>query len=99
RRIGDAERQRARAGRREQRVAVSVVAARALDDVLAARDRAREAERGHRRLGARRDEPDAVVARQRPEDAPGELRLLDRRRAEDRPAADAAADAADDARV
>ena len=48
--VGQAERRDAGAGLDEQAVAVAVVAALELDDLVAAGRAAREAERGHRRL-------------------------------------------------
>ena len=54
RRVGDAERQRARPGLHEQEVGVAVVAALELQDRRAPGEAARHADRRHRRLGAAR---------------------------------------------
>ncbi len=77
-----AERERARARLHEQRVGVAVVAAFELDDAGAAGEPAREAERGHRRLGARGHEPHERHARQRLAEQLRELDLERGRRAE-----------------
>ena len=58
-----AERERARARLDEQRVAVAVVAAFELHDLRAAGEAAREADRGHRRLGAGGHEPHQLERR------------------------------------
>ena len=58
------EGQRARARLHEQAVAVTVVAALELHDLAAAREAAREAQRGHRRLGARGHEAHHLDRRQ-----------------------------------
>ena len=50
--VGEAERRDARAGSSEQAIGVAVIAAIELDDAVAASERAREPQRGHRRLGA-----------------------------------------------
>jgi hypothetical protein len=52
RRCRHAERQRAGAGLDQERIAVAVIAAFELHDLLAAGVAARDADRGHRRLGA-----------------------------------------------
>ena len=69
-----AERERARARLHEQAVAVSVVAAFELHDLAAARVAAREPQRRHRGLGARRDEAHELDRRQQ---AAERLRHLD----------------------
>ena len=51
--VGDAEGRRRRSGLRQEGVAVAVVAALELDDLVAAGEPAREAERAHHGLGAR----------------------------------------------
>ncbi len=69
-----AERERARSRLHEQAVAVPVVAALELHDLAAARVAAREPQRRHRGLGARRDEPHELDRRQQ---AAERLRHLD----------------------
>jgi len=77
--IGKPERRDARAGPREQSVAVTVVATRELHDARAAGRGARDAERAHRGLGARRDEPEHLDRRVSGDDGLGELDLERRR--------------------
>ena len=74
-RRGDAERREARAGGGEQRVGVTVVAARELEDPVAAGGAAGEADRAHRRLGPRGDEAHLLDRRHRVDDLLGELDL------------------------
>jgi hypothetical protein len=62
-----------------------VVATRELQDPVAARARAREADGAHRRLGARRDEPHLLDGRHGVDDLSRELHLALRQRAEARP--------------
>ena len=78
----DAERREPGARAREQRVGVAVVAAGELEDAVALREAAREPQRAHRRLGARRDEPHLLDRRHRVGDLRGELDLRLGRRAE-----------------
>ncbi len=87
-RVREPERRDARARLHEQEVGVPVVAARELDDRLAAGERARKPQRAHRRLGARGHEADELDARQRIADEPRELELERARRAEARTTAD-----------
>ena len=58
-----AEGRQARAGLDQQRVGVAVVAALELDDLAAAGGAARQAQRAHRRLGARADQAHLLDAR------------------------------------
>ena len=83
----DAERRQPRARRREQGVDVAVVAARELEHAVAARRRAREPDRAHRRLGARGDETHLLHGRHSVDDLGGELDLALGGRAEARPVA------------
>ena len=64
---------------------MAVVAALELEHAVAVRERPREPERRHRRLGPRRDEPHALDRRDRVDDLGGELDLALGRRAEARP--------------
>ena len=80
-----AERQRARARLHEQAVAVTVVAAFELHDLAAARVAAREPQRRHRRLGARRHEAHHLDRRQQPAERLRHLDLDLGRRAERQP--------------
>ena len=98
-RVGQAERRDAGARLDEQEVRVAVVAARELHDLRAPREGAREAERAHRRLGARADEADELDARHRVPDQPRELELERARRAVARPAAHGLLERGDDPRV
>src|SRR5437879_3734509 len=66
----------------QQRVGVAVVAALELDDQAAPGEAAREANRRHRRLGARRNETDLIERGHEPAQRLGELDLGFRRRAE-----------------
>ena len=70
-----AERRHARTGVDEQAVAVAVVAADELDDLLAPRVAARQAQRAHRRLRARVDHADDLNGRVDLHDELRELRL------------------------
>jgi hypothetical protein len=56
------EGRRAGAGSDQQHVGVAVIAAVGLDDLRAAGEAAGEAQRAHRRLGARRDQADHAAA-------------------------------------
>ena len=69
------EGERSRAGLHQQAVAVPVVAALELDDLAAPREPARKAQRRHRRLGARRHEPDQLERRQPADQRLGHLDL------------------------
>src|SRR5690606_15004370 len=60
----------------EEAVGVPVVAAFEFQDLRAARRRARDAQRRHDRLGARRDEPDAFDPRHVREDPLGQLQRV-----------------------
>ncbi len=71
----DAERGETRAGADEHRVGVAVVAAGELDHAVAARRRAREPHRAHRRLGAGGDEAHHLHRRHRVDDLGGQLDL------------------------
>src|SRR5581483_4240082 len=86
RRRRDSEGREARAGAREQRVGMAVVAAGELEDPVALREAAREAERAHRRLRPRRDEPHLLDRRHRVRDLGRELHLRLGGRAEARAA-------------
>ena len=90
-RARNAERRDARARRDEKRVGVPVVAARELQDEVAARRAAREAHRAHRGFRARGHEPHLLHRRERLRDALGELDLALRRRAVGRAARQRAA--------
>ena len=81
RRARMAEGEGAGAGFHQQRVGMPVVAAFELDDQLAAGEAAREADRGHRRLGARGHQAHALDRRHELADALGELRFFRRWRA------------------
>ena len=81
---GQRLRRQAGAGLREQPVGVAVVGARELEDRLAAGGGAREADRGHRRLGARGGHAQHLDALHPAGDLGGELDLAGRRRAEAR---------------
>ena len=70
-----AERQRAGARLHQERVRVPVVAALELDDPVAFRGRARDANRAHRRFGAGADESDALHRRHQHRDALRQPRL------------------------
>ena len=72
---GIAERREARAGAREQRVGVAVVAAGRLEDPVAMRERARETQRAHRRLRPRGDEAHLLDRRHGVDDLRRELDL------------------------
>ena len=85
RRRRDAERREPGAGARQEGVGVAVVAAVELDHTVAASERPREPDRRHRRLGARRDEPDALDRRHRVDDLGRQLDLALGRSAEGRP--------------
>ena len=67
-RVGHAVGQRARAGRDQERIAVTVVAAGELHDLRAAREAARQPHRAHRRFGAARDEAHALDRRHHRDD-------------------------------
>mmetsp|Transcript_27728 Transcript_27728/g.85715 ORF Transcript_27728/g.85715 Transcript_27728/m.85715 type:complete len:405 (-) Transcript_27728:166-1380(-) len=84
RRVGQTERRDARARLDEEAVRVAVVAALELDDLLAARVRADEAEHAHARLRARVREADHLHGGDRVDDHFGEDVLVRRRRAERR---------------
>jgi len=96
---GDARRQRARAGRHEQPVGVTVVVARELHDPVPAGRAAGDAERAHRGLGAAVHEADSVDARVALEHRLGEVHLAPRGRAEAGAVAGRVGDRLDDARV
>ena len=76
-----------------------VVAAGELDDLRATRERSREPERAHRRLGARAHEPNEIEARHRIPDQARQLELERARRAEARPRAGGVVERRDDARM
>ncbi len=82
---GDPLRRQARAAVGEQAIHVPVVGAGELQDLLAPRCRARQADRAHRRLGARRRHPDHLHRRHASHDLLGEIDLRGGRRAERRP--------------
>ena len=77
-----AERERARAGLDQQRVGVAVIAALELDDLVAAGEAARQADRAHGRFGARADHAHQLDRRHQLADPARELGLDLRRRAE-----------------
>ena len=64
---------------------MTVVAACELEDAVARSERARQARRAHRRLGAGGDEPDLLDRRDRVDDLPRKVDLGFGRRAEARP--------------
>ena len=68
-----AERHRARARLHQERVGVTVIAALELDDLVALGRRARDADRAHRRFGARADEAHPFHRRHQHRDALREL--------------------------
>ena len=80
----DAERRDSRAGAGEQRVDVPVVAAGELQHPIAPGRAAGEADRAHRRFGARRDEPHHLDRRNGGRELVGEQDLPFGRRAERR---------------
>ena len=86
------------AGRREQRVDVAVVAAGELDDQLTAGEAASQPDRRHRRLRARRDQPNHLDRGAR-DDLLGEQHLGLGRRAERRAGTDGPAHRVDDLRM
>ena len=70
---GDAVRQRAAAGRDQERVAVAVIAARELDQLVASGEAAREPQRAHRRFGAARTKANRLDRRNHRADELGEF--------------------------
>ena len=78
---------------------MAVVAALELDDAVAAGESAREADRAHRRLGARADHAQPLDRRHEFDDPARELGLDHRRRAEGQAVRGAARDRGDDLRV
>ena len=74
-RAGDAEGGHAGAGLDQQAIGVAVIAALELDDVFAAGEAAREADRRHGRLGAGGDEAQLLDGRQGGDDELGEIGL------------------------
>ena len=80
----NAERRGAGPGLGEQRVGMTVVAARELEDPVALRRAAGEPDRAHRRLGARADHSHLLDRRERVDDLGRELDLSFGRRAEGR---------------
>ncbi len=74
------EREHPRSRLHEERVGVPVIAAFELDDLVAPCRRARDADRAHRRLGTRADEPDALERGHQPPDPRGELHFERARR-------------------
>ena len=97
-RAGDAERRDAGARRDEERVRVPVVAARELQDEVAARGGAREAHGAHRGLRPRGHEAHLLHRRQRHRDALGQLDLAARGRAVRRAAGQGASHGGGDGR-
>ena len=96
---GDRLRRDARAGLDEQAVRVAVVGAGELDDQVATGRRARQAERAHDRLGARRGEAQPLHRRHRGADRLAELDLERVGRAERQAVADRAGIASVDRRM
>ncbi len=84
RRVRQTQRRHTRARLDEQEVRVPVVTADELDDLRALRERARDANRAHRRLRAGAHEADELEARHRVADEPREVELEGARRAEAR---------------
>ena len=82
--VGRAERRGGRARLDEQGVDVAVIVAGHLDDLVAARDAARDPDGRHGRLGAGRDEPDLLDRRHGRGHGLGDLDLAHRRGAEAR---------------
>src|SRR5207249_8448167 len=72
----------ARAGADEERVDVSVIATRELEDRLTAGDGACQAERAHRRLGSRVHQANLLDRGEGVDENPGQLDLAGRRGAE-----------------
>ena len=99
RRVREPERDDARAGLDEEVVGVPVVAARELHDLRPLRERSREPQRTHRRLGAGVDEADQLDARHRLLDEPRQLDLERARRAVARALADGLLERRNDARM
>ena len=89
---GDAEGRDAGPGGDQQRVGVAVVAAVELEDLAPAGEAARDAQRAHGGLGARRDEAHLLDRRHVAHDALGQLHLEGAGRAERGPASGRAAD-------
>ena len=94
-----AERRDTRAGTREERIDVAVVATRELEDAVARRERASKANGAHGRLGPGRDEADLLDRGDSIDDLRGELDLCLGRRAEARAALGGVADRGDRFRV
>jgi hypothetical protein len=94
--VGQSERRHAGARLDEEAVAVAVVTALELDDLAAARDAAREAERGHRRLGPAVDHPHHLDRWHGVNNLLGHLDFQTRRRAVTRPAPQGLAQGLDD---
>ena len=94
--VGQAEGRDAGAGRGQQRVDVPVVAAGELHDQVAAGERARQAQRRHRRLGAGGDQADLLGRGDARADLVDEVGLGEGRGAEAQAAAGGVADRVDD---